>query len=64
LRRLLLACLLLSLPGLGLAAEPVDLGVLAKRGAEHTRARWAPTAEYLTQRIPGQAFRIRPLTFQ
>lgn len=53
--------------GAGLAApddEDVRLGVLANRGVEHAMARWSATADYLTDRIPGQRFRIVPLEFE
>lgn len=47
------------------AAEPlsVRIGVLAKRGAEVTLKRWAPTADYLNARLPDYRFEIVPLDF-
>ena len=44
-------------------SEPVEIGVLATRGAEQCRARWGPTAQYLTREIPGYDFTISPLGF-
>jgi len=48
------------------AAEPslVKIGVLAKRGYEHCVKQWGPTAEYLTNHIPGKRFEIVPLDFK
>ncbi|MEA1996585.1 MAG: response regulator, partial [Gemmatimonadota bacterium] len=39
------------------------IGVLAKRGAERCLEKWGPTAEYLTNEIPGCSFTIVPLAF-
>ena len=58
-----LALAVLAGPVAAAPSEPVRIGVLAKRGAAHTYARWAPTAEYLTQKIPDQRFTVRPLDF-
>ncbi|BBO88669.1 response regulator [Desulfosarcina ovata] len=44
------------------ATELLNIGVLAIRGPEQCLASWAPTAEYLTSRIPGQTFAMIPLT--
>ena len=55
---------LLSLgPVLGAAegSGPVRIGVLAKRGPERCLEKWGPTAEYLTEKILGYSFVIRPL---
>ena len=41
---------------------PVKIGVLATRGLEQCLERWNPTADYLTQWIPGHQFAIVPLT--
>ncbi len=41
----------------------VRIGVLAKRGLEHCRAKWHPTAVYLSQTISSHNFRIVPLDF-
>jgi PAS domain S-box-containing protein len=40
----------------------VTIGVLAFRGEQNALKRWSPTAEYLTQKIPGYHFDIKPLT--
>ena len=45
------------------AEESVRIGVLAKRGPQVTLAKWGPTANYLTARIPDHRFRIVPLGF-
>ena len=42
--------------------DPIRIGVLGHRGAEHALAAWQPTADYLAERIPGQNFTIIPLT--
>jgi len=47
-----------------LSVSPVKIGVLAKRGQERALEKWAPTAEYLSQMIPGQRFEIVPLDFE
>ena len=44
------------------AAQPVNIGVLAKRGAEKAYQQWGPTAEYLTKRFKRQ-FNLVPLKF-
>ena len=44
------------------AEEPIKIGVLAKRGTEKCLKKWAPTAEYLSQKL-GKTFRIQPLKF-
>ncbi len=44
--------------------QTVKIGVLAKRGPEHTLKRWSPTANYLTQEIPGYTFEIVPIAFK
>jgi len=59
----LLPLLLLS-PFSSIAAEQeVLIGILAKRGGEHTLQKWQPTADYLNQKIPWQHFTIIPLGF-
>ena len=42
----------------------VKIGVLAKRGTERCMERWAPTAEYLSSKIPGKTFVIIPLDYE
>ena len=41
----------------------VKIGVLAKRGVERCLAQWSPTADYLTEAIPGKKFEIVPIDF-
>ena len=43
---------------------PVSIGVLAKRGPQRALAQWGPTADYLTENIPGYSFAIVPLDFK
>jgi PAS domain S-box-containing protein len=52
-------------PAAGAAADaqPIRIGVVAKRGAERCLQQWGPTAEYLTTEIPGYRFEIRPLRY-
>ena len=69
----LLATLLLlwGISGLALAESDVNtstnnahsytIGVLAFRGEDMALKRWTPTAEYLSQQIPGSKFNILPL---
>ncbi|RKX27107.1 MAG: hypothetical protein DRP45_01870 [Candidatus Zixiibacteriota bacterium] len=45
------------------APDTVKIGVLAKRSAERCLEKWGPTAEYLTDKIPGYSFTIVPLGF-
>ncbi|MBM3732387.1 MAG: sensor protein [Acidimicrobiia bacterium] len=40
---------------------PVKIGVLAFRGDEDARKRWAPTAEFLSTAIPSVRFEVVPL---
>jgi len=54
---------------LGMATAPavraddhlIRIGVLAFRGTEHVIRSWTPTAEYLTEQIPGTRFEVVPL---
>jgi ABC-type phosphate/phosphonate transport system substrate-binding protein len=62
----LLALLVVLFAGTGPAALRADdteitVGVLAFRGEELARARWAPTTDYLTSAVPGYTFRLVPL---
>jgi ABC-type phosphate/phosphonate transport system substrate-binding protein len=41
----------------------VKIGVLAKRGVEQCLAQWSPTADYLTDALPGKKFKIVPIDF-
>ena len=45
------------------ADSTVKIGVLAKRGVERCLAQWSPTANYLTEAIPGKRFEIVPIDF-
>lgn len=49
-------------PPRGVADQEVRIAVLAFRGEEETLRQWQPTANYLSSRIPGYAFRIVPLS--
>ncbi|MCG8426755.1 MAG: PhnD/SsuA/transferrin family substrate-binding protein [Chromatiales bacterium] len=63
----ILAALLISstLLNIGQAASevPIRIGVLSHRGSEATLKNWSPTADYLTETIPGRPFEIVPLDF-
>ncbi len=59
---LLLAAALLSLASPA-SADEVTIGVLSHRGDKVTLNMWGPTADYLSEIIPGQSFSIRPLNF-
>ncbi|MBE9472904.1 MAG: phosphate/phosphite/phosphonate ABC transporter substrate-binding protein, partial [Chloroflexi bacterium] len=41
----------------------IRVGVLAKRGHERCLTQWGPTADYLSEQIPGYRFEILPLGF-
>ncbi len=45
------------------AEREVRVGVLSHRGYESTMASWRPTAEYLSEQLPGHRFVIVPLDF-
>ena len=45
-----------------IAESPVQIGVLAKRGAEHAMQQWQATGDYLTKRLKREV-RIVPLKF-
>lgn len=45
------------------SATDVHIGVLAKRGAQQTHARWDVMAEYLSQKLPAYHFVVVPLSF-
>ena len=59
---LFLILLLSTLPSPA-AEEVVRVGVLSHRGFEATLKSWSPTAEYLSNSVPGYKFRIVPLGF-
>ncbi len=44
--------------------DQVKIGVLAKRGPEICLKKWGPTAEYLSNKIPGKIFVIVPISFE
>ncbi len=52
------------LPALADQSRRAKIGVLAKRGIDQCLAEWQPTADYLSQNIPGMAFEILPLDYQ
>jgi two-component system sensor histidine kinase TtrS len=54
--------LLLSCAGLAIAAGPVQIGILAKRGVDQTMRQWQETANYLTQKLQREV-KIVPLKF-
>ena len=58
-----LAIILISVTGAGWAdtLQEINIGVLALRGEAKTMKMWSPTAEYLTDSIPGYIFNIVPL---
>ena len=61
---LVLLCLLVPLLPEADAAgseDEIKIGVLAIRGKEQCLKSWTPTADYLSQRIPGHRFVIVPL---
>ncbi len=59
-----LLLLLVLLPALVRADQPVRIGVLAYRSLAETSAAWAPTAAWLENRIPGHRFQVVPLFFE
>jgi len=44
--------------------KELKIGVLAKRGKDHTLKKWNATADYLTENIPDYSFKIVPLGFE
>ena len=60
---LMLTVLFASPPATSLAAGSyqANIGVLALRGEEKTMKMWTPTANYLSESIPGYTFNIVPL---
>ena len=45
------------------STETIEIGVLAKRGADTTHQRWAKLAQYLDKKVPEFHFSIIPLSF-
>ncbi len=57
--------MLSAIAGCGSAqAGDVRIGILAYRGEQRALDRWQPTADYLTQSIPGVNFKIEPLSLE
>ncbi|MBP9147979.1 MAG: EAL domain-containing protein [Rhodoferax sp.] len=57
-----LCCLLLA--GVALAAQGVRIGVLSFQGKPETLAQWAPTAQWLSQKLPQYQFEMLPLNYE
>ncbi len=63
--RLIGLALLGCLSGSPAAEEPVlGIAVLAHRGAEQAIQRWAPTAHYLSEKVPGYRFVVHPVDLE
>jgi len=62
-KRSVMACILGCVCALGLAEEPIRIGVLANRGVEVCHQEWDATADYLSERLAPRRFRIVPLSF-
>jgi two-component system sensor histidine kinase TtrS len=62
----LLLLLMVSFGGAAVAAdaEVITLGVLSHRGEEATLLAWNPTADYLSEQLPGTRFEVLPLRFE
>ena len=62
---ILLFLLIVNMQTSGLAEplQEIKIGVLAKRGPEHTLKKWSATADYLSVALPGYHFEIIPLGF-
>lgn len=58
-----LFCILTPFYSIQAIEETVEIGVLAKRGAERVSQQWQPTADYLTDALPGYRFQVIPLGF-
>ncbi|MBL8490144.1 MAG: hypothetical protein JNM82_05130, partial [Rhodocyclaceae bacterium] len=58
----LLLALVLLFPGLSAAAVPVTvrIGILAHRGEAAAVAAYQPTADFLSERVPGPRFSVVP----
>lgn len=59
---LLIFCAICTAPAVQAADHLVRLGVLAHRGKDEALKSWGPTAQYLSQQIPGHRFVIVPLS--
>ncbi|HTZ17141.1 MAG TPA: PhnD/SsuA/transferrin family substrate-binding protein [Dissulfurispiraceae bacterium] len=60
---LVFTCLFLVLIISTACCDTIKIGVLANRGDEKCLQMWGPTAEYLSNRLPGHKFEIVPLSF-
>ena len=60
--RLLTVLFLIILSGISQLAwsEEIKIGVRAHKGAEVSLKRWQPTADYLSEKIPGYTFTLIP----
>ncbi len=58
-----LFCTLILFHSIQGTEQTVEIGVLAKRGAERVRQQWQPTADYLTAALPGYRFKVVSLGF-
>ncbi|WP_455208962.1 PhnD/SsuA/transferrin family substrate-binding protein [Kaarinaea lacus] len=58
---LLISCGILSSHAWANELKEINIGVLALRGEARTMKMWSPTANYLTDSIPGYVFNIIPL---
>lgn len=61
---LLALALLVSINSVPASAQSIKIGVLAKDGVEKCMTMWKPTADYLTETLPGLQFEIVPLGFE
>ena len=59
----LVLLVLLAVQAVPAEGQAVRIGVLANRGEQECLTQWAPTARYLTLRLPGREFTIVPLDF-
>jgi diguanylate cyclase (GGDEF)-like protein/PAS domain S-box-containing protein len=62
--RLLVACCCLLVGGAVLAAQSVRIGVLAYQTPSDTLAQWAPTAQWLSQKLPQYRFEMLPMSYE
>lgn len=48
----------------GSDSPTVRIGVLANRGSDRCLSQWAPTAQYLSEKVPDRYFQIIPVDFE
>ena len=60
---IIVALFMLASPGLLRGEELIKIGVLAKRGPDRCLQKWSPTAQYLSEKIPGKRFVVVPLAY-